>query len=64
GWQMARSLIAAEDNLAAGNDVPFMEAKIVTARFYGDHILARVASLRDTVLDGGESVTALSLDAF
>ncbi|KGM39317.1 acyl-CoA dehydrogenase [Aquabacterium sp. NJ1] len=64
GWQMARSLIAAEDNLAAGNDVSFMEAKIATARFYGDHILARVASLRDTILNGGESVTALSLDAF
>ncbi|TAK86849.1 MAG: acyl-CoA dehydrogenase [Aquabacterium sp.] len=64
GWQMGRSLIAAEDNLAAGNDAPFMEAKIVTARFYGDHILARVASLRDTILTGGESVTALSLDAF
>ncbi|MGQ0599091.1 acyl-CoA dehydrogenase [Aquabacterium sp.] len=64
GWQMARALIAAEDNLAAGNDAPFMEAKIATARFYGDHILARVASLRDTILNGGESVTALSLDAF
>ncbi|MBI5925799.1 MAG: acyl-CoA dehydrogenase [Aquabacterium sp.] len=64
GWQMGRSLIAAEDNLAAGNDAPFMEAKIATARFYGDHILARVASLRDTILNGGESVTALSLDAF
>ena len=64
GWQMARALIAAEDNLTAGNDVPSMEAKIATARFYGDHILARIASLRDTVLNGGESVTALSLDAF
>ena len=64
GWQLARALIAAEDNLAAGNDAPFMEAKIATARFYGDHILARITSLRDTILNGGESVTALSLDAF
>jgi alkylation response protein AidB-like acyl-CoA dehydrogenase len=64
GWQLARSLIAAEDRLAAGDDAEFMTAKIVTARFYGDHILARVASLRDTILNGGESVTALSLDAF
>ncbi|HEX5372189.1 MAG TPA: acyl-CoA dehydrogenase [Aquabacterium sp.] len=64
GWQMGRSLIAAEDNLAAGNDAPFMEAKIATARFYGDHILARVASLRDSILTGGESVTAMPLDAF
>jgi 3-(methylthio)propanoyl-CoA dehydrogenase len=64
GWQMGRALIAAEDKLAAGEDAPFMKAKIATARFYGDHILARVASLRDSILTGGESVTALELDAF
>jgi alkylation response protein AidB-like acyl-CoA dehydrogenase len=64
GWQMARALIVAEDKLAAGEDAEFMAAKIATARFYGDHILARVASLRDTILHGGDSVTAMSLDAF
>jgi alkylation response protein AidB-like acyl-CoA dehydrogenase len=64
GWQMARSLIIAEDKLAAGEDADFMKAKIATARFYGDHILARVASLRDTILHGGESVTAMPLEAF
>jgi len=64
GWQMGRALIAAEDKLAAGEDAPFMKAKIATARFYGDHILARVASLRDSILTGGESVTAMALDAF
>ena len=64
GWQMGRSLIVAEDKLAAGEDAAFMAAKIATARFYGDHILARVASLRDTILHGGESVTAMPLEAF
>ena len=64
GWQMARSLMIAEDKLAAGEDAEFMKAKIATARFYGDHILARVASLRDTILHGGESVTAMPLEAF
>jgi len=64
GWQMARALVVAEDKLAAGEDAEFMAAKIATARFYGDHILARVASQRDTILHGGESVTAMSLDAF
>jgi hypothetical protein len=64
GWQMARSLVIAEDKLAAGEDAEFMKAKIATARFYGDHILARVASLRDTILDGGDSVTAMPLEAF
>jgi alkylation response protein AidB-like acyl-CoA dehydrogenase len=64
GWQMARALIAAENNLAAGNDEGFMKAKIATARFYGDHILPRIGALRDTILFGGDSVTALELDAF
>ncbi len=63
-WQLGRALIAAEDNLAAGNDVPFMQAKIATARFYGDHVLARVTSQRDSILTGGDSVTAMALDAF
>jgi len=64
GWQMARALMVAEDKLAAGQEVEFMTAKIATARFYGDHILARVASLRDTILDGGDSVSAMPLEAF
>jgi hypothetical protein len=62
--QMARALMVAEDKLAAGEDPAFMTAKIATARFYGDHILARTASLRDTILDGGASVTAMPVDLF
>ena len=44
GWQLARALMAAEDALAT--DKEFMAAKIVTARFYAEHILPRTASLR------------------
>ncbi len=64
GWQLARSLLVAEDLLPKGQDVPFMQAKITTARFYADHILARVPGLRDAIVDGGESVTALPMEAF
>jgi alkylation response protein AidB-like acyl-CoA dehydrogenase len=64
GWQMARSLVAAEDRLKAGEDAEFMTAKIATARFFGDHILPRTASLRDTILQGGESVTAMPVELF
>ncbi|RZI84411.1 MAG: acyl-CoA dehydrogenase [Rubrivivax sp.] len=64
GWQMARALIAAEDQLKAGNDAEFMTAKIATASFYGDHILPRIGALRDTIIDGGDSVTAMPLDSF
>ena len=62
GWQLARALLAAEDALAT--DKPFMEAKIATARFYAEHILPRTASLRSAIVDGADSVTALSLEAF
>jgi len=64
GWQMARALIAAEDQLAAGNDTEFMQAKIATARFYGDHILNKATSLRDSIVEGADAVTALALESF
>jgi hypothetical protein len=64
GWQMARALLRAEQRLAAGDDADFMRAKITTARFYGDHILVRAASLRDSIVDGADSVTGLALEAF
>jgi alkylation response protein AidB-like acyl-CoA dehydrogenase len=64
GWQMARALIAAEDALAAGEDTAFMQAKIATARFYGDHILVKASSLRDSIVEGAEAVTALALESF
>ena len=64
GWQMARALIVAEDKAAAGEEVAFMQAKAATARFYAEHLLSKAPGLRDSILEGGESVTALALDAF
>ena len=64
GWQMARALLVAQEQIAEGNDVAFMRAKIITARFYADHILTRVPGLRDSIVDGADSVTALALEAF
>ena len=64
GWQMGRALAAAEDALAAGEEAEFMAAKIATARFYGDHILPRAGALRDAIVGGADSVTAMALEAF
>jgi len=64
GWQMGRSLLVAQAQLAAGMDTEFMQAKISTARFYADHILTKVPGLRDSIVDGADAVTALALDAF
>jgi 3-(methylthio)propanoyl-CoA dehydrogenase len=64
GWQMARALLAAEDKLAAGVESDFYSAKITTARFYGDHILSRVPGLRDSIIEGADSINSMALDAF
>ena len=64
GWQMARALMVAEDQLAQGQEVEFMKAKIATARFYGDHILNKATALRDSIVEGSDAVTALALEAF
>ena len=42
----------------------FMQSKITTARFYADHILTKVPGMRDSIVDGADSVTELALDAF
>jgi len=64
GWQMGRALLAAQAQLAAGDDAEFMQAKIATSRFYADHVLSRVPGLRDGIVEGADSVTALALEAF
>ena len=64
GWQMARALLVAERELAAGNDTAFMQAKITTARFYADHILTRVPGLRDAIVEGAPGVTEMALESF
>jgi hypothetical protein len=64
GWQLARALLVAQDELARGVDQAFMQAKITTARFYADHILSKVPGIRDSIVEGADSVTALSLEAF
>jgi len=64
GWQLARALLVAEDLLAKGEDTAFMQAKITTARFYADHILSKVPGMRDSIVEGADSVTEMALDAF
>ena len=64
GWQLARSLLVAQELQAKGEDLAFMQAKIATARFYAEHILAKAPGLRDSIVEGADSVTALALDAF
>ncbi|MFZ9296727.1 MAG: acyl-CoA dehydrogenase [Hylemonella sp.] len=64
GWQMGRALLAAQEELDRGEDPEFMRSKIATARFFADHILSQVPGLRDSIVQGAASVTALALESF
>jgi alkylation response protein AidB-like acyl-CoA dehydrogenase len=64
GWQLGRALLVAVERVAANDDVPFMTAKIATARFYGDHILSKAQGIRDSIVDGAEGTLAMPLEAF
>ena len=65
GWQMARSLLVAEDLLAAGDRTPpSCAAKIATARFYAEHMLANAPGLRDAIVEGAGGVTDVALEDF
>ena len=63
GWQMARAALAAEKGLNSG-DPGFLQAKIATARFYGDQVLVQAPALRDTVVKGAAGVLALPEEQF
>jgi len=41
-----------------------MQAKVVTARFYAEHILNRAPALADSIVHGADTVTGLALEAF
>ena len=64
GWQLARALLVAQEAMARDEEAAFMQAKITTARFYADHILSKVPGVRDSIVDGADSVTDMALEAF
>jgi alkylation response protein AidB-like acyl-CoA dehydrogenase len=65
GWQMARAALVAQKKLASKDgDADFYQAKIATARFYADHILAQAPGLRNTVVRGAAGVMALTEEQF
>jgi hypothetical protein len=63
GWQMARAALAAEKGLSSG-DRAFLQAKIATARFYGDQVLVQASALRDTVVKGAAGVLTVPEEQF
>jgi alkylation response protein AidB-like acyl-CoA dehydrogenase len=65
GWQMGRAALVSARRLAeGGGDASFYAAKIVTARFYADHILAQAPGLAYSVVSGAAGALALTEDQF
>ena len=54
----------AQAQIKAGHELAFMQAKVITARFYADHLLSKAPGVRDSIVEGAESVTAMALEAF
>jgi alkylation response protein AidB-like acyl-CoA dehydrogenase len=59
-WVMLRAAVIANEKLVQPDaDRDFLSAKLVTARFYAEHILPQARSHADTVTSGSSSVLAL-----
>ncbi|MCW2236191.1 acyl-CoA dehydrogenase [Azospirillum canadense] len=65
GWMLAKSAAKALEALRQpGANAPFLEAKLVTARFYAEQILAQGPGLLLPILTAHRTVMALSEDQF
>ncbi len=60
GWQLANAALVAKSRLAEeGADADFLSAKLVTTRFYGEHLLPQIGGLAAAITAGADSVLAL-----
>jgi hypothetical protein len=64
GHQMARAARISEQKIAAGDSDPFYAAKITTARFYADHILAQALFIKHQITQGSGDVMTLTEEQF
>ncbi|KZD12283.1 acyl-CoA dehydrogenase [Oceanibaculum pacificum] len=63
GWMLARGALAALEDLGSpgpGADSDFLEAKLITARFYAEHSLAQSPALLAPMIEGGRTTLALA----
>ena len=60
GWMMARAAQIAAQQLDAGQgDRDFLRGKLLTARFYADHVLPQAMGLSAITMRGADSVLAV-----
>ena len=61
GWQMGRAALVAKRKLEAGaGEEGFYQGKIITARFYADHVLSQASGLAYAVVNGAAGALELS----
>ena len=65
GWQMARAALAATRRPVDGDtDKAFLEAKVITARFYAEQILPRSSGYRQAAMSGSDTTMAMPEESF
>ena len=65
GWLLAKQAVAASERLADGEGDPvFLNAKIVTARFFAEQVMPQVGALLGPVTRGADMLYAIPEEAF
>ncbi len=65
GWLLAKSALFAQGKLAAGDGDPaFLEAKLITARFYAEVVLPPALAQLGPLKAAGRTVFALKEEQF
>ena len=63
GWMIARSALAAvKEKAVDGADLPFLDAKVMLARYYAERMLPLVESSSTVVMQSAESTIAVATD--
>ena len=64
GWLLAQGALRAAKRKARGDTDTYLDHKVVSARFFAEQYLPQAAALRATILAGGDTIAAVSPDAF
>ncbi len=65
GYYLIKSAVLAQQDLGvAQGDPDYLHAKLITARFYAEHVLPQCAALTITVVEGAGMILAMPEDAF
>jgi alkylation response protein AidB-like acyl-CoA dehydrogenase len=65
GYYLFQSAVLAQEDLASRNgNADFLSAKIMTARFYAEHILPQCGALAITVMTGTSTILAMPEESF